>query len=273
MISDRKRGSNIHSTAIIAPSAKLGEGVCVGPFSIVGTNVILEDGVRVHSHVVIDGCTRIGAGTEIFPFASIGSPPQDLKYSGEASELVVGENNVIREYVTMNPGTEGGGMITRVGNHCLFMIGAHIAHDCDVGDNAVLANNATLAGHVSDGSFAILGGLSAVHQFVRIGQYAIVGGMTGVEHDVIPFGSVKGDRARLSGLNIIGMKRRGFNREEVDQLRKAYRQLFFGIGTFQERLERLTVSGPKSKFIQIIIDFINAGSNRSICQPREEEPH
>ena len=262
--------TQIHSTAVVSSKAKIGANVKVGAFCVVGSQVTLDDDVILHSHIVVDGLTHIGAETEVFPFASIGSPPQDLKYSGEPSKLVIGKKNIIRENVTMNPGTAGGGMLTSVGDHGLFMVGSHVAHDCIVGSNVVLANNATLAGHVTVGSFVILGGLSAVHQFVRIGDHAIVGGMTGVEHDVIPYGSVKGNRASLSGLNIIGLKRRGFSRGQVDELRAAYKMLFDGGGTFQDRLTKLLSTNPSSQAVLEIIKFIKKDSSRSICQPKGE---
>jgi UDP-N-acetylglucosamine acyltransferase len=262
--------TQIHSTAVVSSKAKIGANVKVGAFCVVGSQVTLDDDVILHSHIVVDGLTHIGAETEVFPFASIGSPPQDLKYSGEPSKLIIGKKNIIRENVTMNPGTAGGGMLTSVGDHGLFMMGSHVAHDCIVGSNVVLANNATLAGHVTVGSFVILGGLSAVHQFVRIGDHAIVGGMTGVEHDVIPYGSVKGNRARLSGLNIIGLKRRGFSRGQVDELRAAYKMLFDGGGTFQDRLTKLLSTNPSSQAVLEIIKFIKKDSSRAICQPKGE---
>ena len=262
--------TQIHSTAVVSSKAKIGANVKVGAFCVVGSQVTLDDDVILHSHIVVDGLTHIGAETEVFPFASIGSPPQDLKYSGEPSKLVIGKKNIIRENVTMNPGTAGGGMLTSVGDHGLFMMGSHVAHDCIVGSNVVLANNATLAGHVTLGSFVILGGLSAVHQFVRIGDHAIVGGMTGVEHDVIPYGSVKGNRASLSGLNIIGLKRRGFSRGQVDELRAAYKMLFDGGGTFQDRLTKLLSTNPSSQAVLEIIKFIKKDSSRAICQPKGE---
>ena len=262
--------TQIHSTAVVSSKAKIGANVKVGAFCVVGIQVTLDDDVILHSHIVVDGLTHIGAETEVFPFASIGSPPQDLKYLGEPSKLVIGKKNIIRENVTMNPGTAGGGMLTSVGDHGLFMMGSHVAHDCIVGSNVVLANNATLAGHVTVGSFVILGGLSAVHQFVRIGDHAIVGGMTGVEHDVIPYGSVKGNRASLSGLNIIGLKRRGFSRGQVDELRAAYKMLFDGGGTFQDRLTKLLSTNPSSQAVLEIIKFIKKDSSRAICQPKGE---
>ncbi len=260
---------DIHPTAIIAAGAVMGAEVRIGAYSVIGPDVVLGAGVKVHPHVVLDGRTEIGEGTEIFPFASIGTRPQDLKYAGEPSRLVVGKRNVIREHVTMNPGTEGGGLLTSVGDGCLFMVGAHVAHDCHVGDNVILANNATLAGHVTVGSFAILGGLSAVHQFARIGAHAIVGGMTGVEHDVIPYGSVKGDRARLTGLNIIGIRRRGFTREQIDGLRRGYKALFGSEGTLQERVDAVAKAESGEAAVMEIVDFIRADSSRSICQPRD----
>jgi UDP-N-acetylglucosamine acyltransferase len=262
--------NDIHPTAIVDAGAILGAGVRIGAYSVIGGDVVLGDGVRIHPHVVVDGRTEIGAETQIFSFAAIGSQPQDLKYEGEPSRLLIGARNMIREHVTMNPGTKGGGMLTTVGNNCLFMVGAHVAHDCQVGDNVILANNATLAGHVTVGSFAILGGLSAVHQFARIGAHSIVGGMTGVEHDVIPYGSVKGDRARLAGLNIIGMRRRGFTREQIDGLRRAYKALFGPDGTLQERVDAVAKIESGEEAVMEIVDFIKADSSRSICQPRDD---
>jgi UDP-N-acetylglucosamine acyltransferase len=258
----------IHPTAIVAPGATLAEDVSIGPYCVVGEEVVLGPGVRLISHVVVDGRTTIGERTRIFPFASIGLEPQDLKYRGEKSSLVIGSHNTIREHVTMNPGTEGGGMVTRIGDHNLFMVGVHVAHDCQIGDHVVMANNATLAGHVVVEDYALLGGLSAVHQFVRIGQHAMIGGMSGVERDVIPYGQVMGDRARLTGVNIIGMQRRGFTRDDIQALRSAYQLLFSADGTFNDRVnemaERFGGVGP----IDDIIAFIRADSTRAICQPK-----
>lgn len=262
--------TRIHPTAIVHDGARLGEGVEIGPYSCVGASVELGDGVTLHAHVVVEGKTTIGRDTKIFPFASIGHPPQDLKYKGEDSELVIGANNVIREHVTMNPGTAGGGMVTRIGDNCLFMVGAHVAHDCDVGNQVILANNATLAGHVAVDEFAILGGLSAVHQFCRIGRHAMIGGMSGVENDVIPYGSVTGNRARLEGLNIVGLRRRGFSRSEVAALRKAYRLLFGPEGTLAERLEDVTEMYKDNGAVMDIVEFIRSDSSRAICQPKAE---
>jgi UDP-N-acetylglucosamine acyltransferase len=260
--------NGVHPTALVEEGARLGEDVSIGPYCCVGADVELSPGVRLHSHVVLAGRTSIGPNTTIFPFASIGHQPQDLKYAGEDSELIVGANNIIREHVTMNPGTEGGGMVTRVGNNCLFMVGAHVAHDCAIADHAILVNNATLGGHVEVGEYAIIGGLSAVHQFVRIGAHAMVGGMSGVENDVIPYGSVVGNRAYLSGLNIVGIKRRGFSREEIHTLRNAYRLLFAQEGTMLERLDDVAEMFADNEVVMDIVTFMRADSSRSVCQPK-----
>jgi len=260
--------TDIHSTAIVDPKATLAGDVTIGPYSVVGENVVLGAGVRLMSHVVVDGHTQVGAGTVIYPFASIGLPPQDLKYGGEPSVLEIGVNNVIREHVTMNPGTEGGGMITRIGDNCLFMVASHVAHDCQLGDHVIMANNAALGGHVSVGEWAILGGLSAIHQYVRIGRHAIVGGMSGVEHDVIPYGSVMGDRARLAGLNLVGLKRRGFGRDTIHDMRRAFRLLFAQEGTMTERLVDVSDLFNAIEPVMDIVDFIQGESTRPICQPK-----
>ena len=259
---------HIHPTAIVEPGAKLADTVRIGPYCHVGEDVELGEGVTLHAHAVVVGRTVIGEGTRIFPFASIGHEPQDLKYAGEKSRLVIGRDNTIREHVTMNPGTTGGGMVTSVGDGCLFMVGVHVAHDCRIGNNVVMANNATLGGHVVIADHAVLGGLSAVHQFVRIGQHAMIGGMSGVERDVIPYGSVMGDRARLSGLNIIGMQRRGYSREEIQALRNAFQILFGELGTLAERVDEIAGKFPEAKTVQDIVAFIRADSSRAICQPK-----
>ena len=216
----------IHPTAVIDQKAQLGKGVEVGPFCSVGPDVVLGEGVRLISHVTIAGRTIVGAHTVFYPFSSIGHPPQDLKYNGEPSHLIIGDNNTIREYVTIQPGTEAGGMITKIGNQNLFMASTHVAHDCQIGNHVIMANCATLGGHVTVEDHAFIGGLSAVHQFVRIGAHAIIGGMSGVEHDVIPYGHVKGERAHLSGLNLVGLKRRGFSSTTIQELRNAYQEIF-----------------------------------------------
>lgn len=260
--------SSIHPTAIIEPGAQIGDNVSIGAYCFVGAEVELGDGVDLKSHAVVARRTRIGPNTHIFPFASVGHQPQDLKFAGESSELVIGANTVIREHATLNPGTAGGGLITRVGNNCLIMVGAHVAHDCQIGNHAILTNNATLGGHVNVAEHAIIGGMSAVHQFVRIGAHAMVGGMTGVENDVIPYGSVVGNRAYLSGLNIVGLKRRGFSRDDIHRLRNAYRLLFAQEGTQQERMDDVAELFADSAVVMDIIAFMRADSSRAMCQPK-----
>ncbi|MBF0332494.1 MAG: acyl-ACP--UDP-N-acetylglucosamine O-acyltransferase [Alphaproteobacteria bacterium] len=258
----------IHPTAIVDPAAKLADDVSIGPYCVVGPEVSLAARVELVSHVVVAGRTSIGEGCRIFPFASIGHQPQDLKFKGEPSTLVIGRDNLIREHVTMNPGTAGGGMITRVGDGCLFMMGSHVAHDCVVGDSVIMANNATLAGHVTVGEFAVLGGLSAVHQFVRIGRHAMIGGMSGVETDIIPYGSVTGNRAHLSGLNLVGLKRRGFSRDQIHALRNAYRLLFAPEGNLQERIADVAEQFEDQAAVMEIVEFMRADTSRGICQPQ-----
>ncbi len=260
--------TGIHATAIVHPDASLGERVTVGPYCTVDANVILGDDVNLVSHVSVGGHTTIGARTTIYPFTSLGHPPQDLKYKGEHSTLEIGTDTVIREHVTMNPGTEGGGSITRIGNHGLFMVGTHVAHDCQVGNHVIMANNATLAGHVTVGDYAVIGGLSAIHQFVRVGTHAMIGGMSGVEHDVIPYGSVTGERAHLSGLNLTGLKRRGFDRQTIHAIRALYRQLFEDENdTLQVRAEALSEAIDDTDAAELIA-FILSGSKRSFCTPK-----
>jgi UDP-N-acetylglucosamine acyltransferase len=262
---------SIHPFAIVDPAARLGAEVSIGPFCTIGPDVVLGDRVQLISHVVVGGHTTIGAGTVVYPFASLGLRPQDLKFKGEPSTLEIGANNQIREQVTMNPGTEGGGMVTRIGDNGLFMVGVHVAHDCRVGDSVVMANNATLAGHVTLGDYVIVGGLCAVHQFVRIGSFAIIGGMSGVEKDVIPFGLVKGERAWLSGLNMIGLERRGFGREDIRALRSAYRMLFAPEGTLAERVEETASHYRDQQQVTQILEFIRAAVDRPICQPKNDK--
>lgn len=261
---------SIHETAIVDEQAIVKSNVTIGPYSIVGPNVVLGEDCKLESHVVIGGNTTLGARNHIFSFASIGLQPQDLKYRGEKSTLNIGSENVIREHVTMNPGTEGGGMLTEIGSNCLFMVGAHVAHDCRVGDSVILANNATLAGHVEVGDFAILGGLSAIHQFVRIGKHSMIGGMSGIENDVIPYGSAMGNRAHLSGLNVVGLKRRNFSRETIHEMRKAYRLLFAEEGTMTERMDDALESFGTVEPVMEIIRFIQSGADtsRAICRPK-----
>ena len=263
----------IHSSAIVSPKAKLGSNVEIGPFCIVGDDVKIGDNTVLKSHVVVEGDTEIGARNLIFPFAVIGVVPQDLKFRGEKSRVVIGDNNRIREHVTIHLGTQDGAMVTRIGSNCLLMIGVHIAHDCIVGDHVILANNATLAGHVEVGDHAVIGGLSAVHQFVRIGQGAMIGGMSGVESDVIPYGTVMGERASLAGLNLVGMKRRNFAREEIHALRGFFKKLFEEqSGGFSERVDGLEklFSG---QLVSEVANFIKSKSSRSFCQPKGLTPN
>lgn len=257
-----------HPTAVVDPGAKLGSEVEIGPFCVIGPDVALGDRCRLYSHVVVTGDTKIGTDCQIFPFASVGHIPQDMKYRGEQSRLEIGDHNIIREYVTINPGTEGGGMVTRVGSHCLLMAQAHIAHDCQIGDNVIMANGATLAGHCIVGDFAILGGLSACHQFVRIGEHAFVGGMSGVENDVIPFGMIVGTRANLKGLNVVGIKRQGLTRDQLKKLRAAYDILFAEKGTLTERVDEVANAFPDEACVERVLEFIRTDSSRSLSVPK-----
>lgn len=259
--------SLIHPTALIEPGAQLGANVRVGAYSIVGPHVVLGDNCVIHSHVVLSGHTTIGAGTQIYPFASIGSAPQDLKYHGEPSRLIIGANNVIREHVTMNPGTESGGMETVVGDNGLFMVGVHVAHDCRVGNRVIMANQATLAGHVVVGDNAVIGGLSAVHQFIRIGEHAMIGGMTGVENDVIPYGRVKGERGFLAGLNLVGLERRGFTKDQIKTLQRAFNQIFSEDDTLEQRLDRVEADFASEELVMDLIRFARGKTRFPLCQP------
>ncbi len=261
--------TEIHPTALVSPGARIGANVRIGPFCVIGPDVTLGDGVWLHSHIVIEGRTWIGEETKIYPFASLGTPPQDLKYDGEPSDLIIGKRNTIREHVTMNPGTRTGTMKTTVGDDGLFMIGVHIAHDCSVGNSVIMANNATLAGHVEVGDHAIIGGLSAVLQFVRIGAHAIVGGMSGVENDVIPFGRVKGERAFLAGLNLIGLERRGFTKDQIKALQRAFNELFGDEGTFDQRLETVATDFGREDAVMQIVDFARGKNRYPLCQPKK----
>lgn len=260
--------TQIHPTALIDKKAQLGKNVTVGPFCCVGPDVVLGDDVTLVSHVTIAGHTSIGAETIFYPFASIGHPPQDLKYQGEASQLIIGEKNKIREYVTLQPGTTSGGMVTKIGNNNLFMIATHVAHDCQIGNHVIMSNGATLGGHVHIEDHVIIGGLSAVHQFVRIGAHAIIGGMSGVEHDVIPYGNVKGERARLSGLNLVGLKRRGYSAETIQSLRSAYQDLFeVSDHPLADRVEAAAEKYAQNENVMQLIGFIQSESSRPLCLP------
>jgi len=260
--------ANIHSSAVVAPGARLGDGVTIGPFCVVGGDVELGDAVELVSHVVLAGRTTVGARTRIFPFASIGHQPQDLKFKGEPSTLSIGTDCLIREGVTMNPGTEGGGMETTVGDGCAFLANSHVGHDCRVGNNVIFSNNVMLAGHCSVGDYAIIGGGAAVIQFARVGPHAFVGGMSGLEHDLIPYGMALGNRAYLSGLNIIGLQRRGFTRAQIHDLRRAYRLMFAAEGTLMERVEDVAVEFKDHPIVIEIVEFIREGGKRSLCTPR-----
>lgn len=260
--------TRIHPSAIVEDGARIADGATIGPFSVVGANVTLGEGVELQSHVVVTGRTTIGARTRIFPFASIGHQPQDLKYKGEASTLEVGTDCLIREGVTMNPGTEGGGLKTVVGNSCAFLANSHVGHDCTVGNNVILSNNVMLAGHVEVGDFVIIGGGAAVIQFARVGQHAFLGGMSGLEQDLIPYGMALGNRAYLSGLNIVGLQRRGFSRSEIHDLRRAYRLLFAQEGTLLERVADVADEFKDHATVMEIVAFIKAGGKRSMCTPR-----
>lgn len=258
--------TNIHSTAIIAEGAKIGQNVKIGAYSIIHENVSLADNVEILSHVVVAGHTFIDEGTVIHPFASIGSNPQDLKYGGEAGRLEIGKRNTIREHVTVNIGTLGGGMLTKIGDDNLLMVGVHVGHDCIVGNKVILVNNATLAGHVHVEDHAVLGGLCAVHQFCRVGKMAMIGGMTGVEHDVVPYGMVTGNRAILRGLNLIGLERSGLEKEKIHAVRAAYKKLFVkeegDSRSFDEKVNDVSAEYPNHVQIQEMIKFLQAPSKR-----------
>lgn len=261
---------SIHPTAIVNSSARLADNVVVGPFSVVGPDVELGEGVHISSHVVIDGVTRIGSGTRIFPFASVGLIPQDLKYQGELSRLEIGSDCTIREHVTVNTGTKGGSMLTAVGDRVMLAIGCHVAHDCRIGNGVLIMNHVLLGGHVEVGDFAVIGGGSAVHQFARIGCHVMVGGLSGVEGDVIPYGTVIGNRARLEGLNLVGLKRRGFGRADIHALRNAFKTLFQPddlSSVLSDRIVEVRSRWPDSEPVQDVIRFIDTDSSRSLCRP------
>lgn len=259
--------AEIHPTAIIGPGAGIGPRCRIGPYCVIGPLVQLGPEVTLASHIAIDGITRIGAGTQVFPFASLGHIPQDLKYAGEATELVIGARNRIREHVTMNPGTAGGGGVTSVGDDNLFMVGVHVAHDCIVGNRVIMANNATIAGHVVVEDNVILGGLSAVHQHVRLGRGAMIGGMAGVVADVIPYGSVLGERAHLAGLNLVGLKRAGIERAQIHGLRSAFAEIFQGEGTLQDRARGAGANHPDNPLVAELVRFVTEDSARSFTVP------
>jgi UDP-N-acetylglucosamine acyltransferase len=261
---------DIHPTAIVANGAELADGVVVGPFCVIGERARIGARTRLASHVVIEGRTTLGEDNTVHAFAVLGGPPQHTAYQGEDTQLVIGDHNVIREHVTMNLGTPRGGGVTRVGSQGFFMIESHVGHDCVVGDSVILTKQATLGGHCLIGDYVIVGGLAAVHQFTRVGRHAMIGGLAAVVKDVIPYGSVWGNHAHLEGLNLVGLKRRGFSRESINTLRAAYRLLFADEGTFQERLEDTVQTYSGSPEVMEIIGFIRDDANRPLCLPQRE---
>ena len=256
----------IDKTAIIDQNAKVHPSVKIGPFTVIGPNVEIDENVVIHSHVNISGNTKIGKGNIFYPFASIGNDPQDLKYNGEETLLKIGENNKFREYVTVNPGTIGGGSLTKIGNNCLFMISSHIAHDCNVGNNVIIANNVPLGGHVTIENNVVIGGNSAVQQFTRIGEMAMIGGMTGVLHDVIPYGLSTGNRNSLQGLNLIGLRRAKFENKDILGLSDAYKEIFAS-KNLTENIDKLNGSFKNNPLVKNVIEFITKDKKRSICAP------
>lgn len=259
--------SLIHPLAVIAPGAQLAPGVQIGPYAVIGPHVCIGENTSIGPHAVIEGHTTIGRDNRIFQFASVGAIPQDKKYRGEKSQLIIGDGNAIREFATLHTGTSGGGMVTRVGNDNLFMNYSHVAHDCQIGDHVVLANGATLAGHVAVEDYVTVGGLVAIHQFTHIGESALLAGGAMVSQDVLPYCIATGDRAHLHGLNLIGLKRRGFSNEEITALKKAYRTLFAEGLTLKEALTRLREEQASSPAVLRLVEFV-AVSPRGICRPR-----
>ena len=258
----------IHKTAIIDSKAKVSSSANIGPYTVVGPNVEIGEDVIIHSHVSISGNTKIGNGNKIYPFASIGNDPQDLKYNGEETKLIIGNNNKMREYVTINPGTDGGGGLTKIGDNCLFMISSHVAHDCHVGNNVIIANNVPLGGHVNIEDNVVIGGNSAVQQFTRIGRLAMIGGMTGVLKDVIPFGLSFGNRNYLKGLNLIGLRRNKYKNKDIMELDKAYKKIFSS-KNLHENLSKINGEFKENNLVQEVTGFISKDKKRPICFPLE----
>ena len=256
----------IHRSAIISSNAKISKKIKIGPFCIIEDGVSIEEGCELISHVHLCGNTKIGKNNKFFPYSAIGTIPQDLKYSGEDSKLVIGENNTFRENVTVNPGTKNGGMVTKIEDNCLFMVGSHIAHDCKISSNVILANNATLAGHVVINNNAIVGGLSAVHQFVNIGKYAMIGGMSGVESNIIPYGLYLGIRDNLRGLNIIGLKRKKIETKTINKIREIFLKIFHKSNSLEKNIENLNREEKSILEVSEIIDFITLNLKRGICR-------
>ncbi len=262
--------SGIHPKAVVEDGAAIGSGCRIGAFAVIGPDVTLHGGVEVMAHAVIDGCTEIGSGTVIYPFASIGHAPQNIAYKGERTRLVIGERNSIREYATMNLGTVDGGGVTRVGSDGMFMLGTHVGHDCIVGDNVIMANHASLGGHCFVGDNVMIGAHSGVHQRCRIGKGAMIGGLSAVVRDVIPFGTVSGERARLKGLNVVGLKRQGIERVELDSLRSAYASIFRNGGNIRENAADIRASNHQDALVREITDFVLDSSARSLCTPSDD---
>jgi len=259
----------IHNSSVIEKGAKIGRNVKVGPFCYIGSKAQIADNVELSSHVHIEGNTKIGKGTKIFPFSSIGTQPQDLKFKGESNSLVIGENNTIREYVTINPGTEGGGGKTTIGNNCLLMISSHVAHDCSIGNDVVIANNVPLGGHVTIEDSVVIGGNSAVQQFTRIGRLAMIGGMTGVLKDVIPFGLSLGNRNYLRGINLIGLKRKNYENKKIMELDSAFKKIFSS-KNLHENLSKINGEYKGNDLVAEVIKFISKDKKRPICTPNSE---
>jgi UDP-N-acetylglucosamine acyltransferase len=256
----------IHKTAIVDPKAKISTNVNIGPYSIIGPNVEIGEDTYINSHVSIAGYTKIGKKNKIYPFASIGNNPQDLKYKGERSDLEIGNGNTIREYVSINPGTDGGGGLTKIGNNCLFMVSSHVAHDCVIGDNVVAVNNVAIGGHVQIDDNAIVGGNSAVHQFIRIGKFAMIGGMCAVIRDIIPYGLVHGNRSVLQGINLIGLRRNNISNQDIALLNKAYKEIFKS-ENLSQNLKNLPEDFKKNNLVVEILKFIQKDKKRPICTP------
>jgi len=260
--------AEIHPSSVVAPGARLGAGVKIGPFCTVGEHVELGEGVELVSHVSLAGQTNIGARTKIHPFAALGHPPQDLKYRGEESTLAIGADCTIREGVTANPGTSGGGMRTIIGDRCVLLAQAHVGHDSRIGDDVILSNNVMIAGHVRIGDFAILSGGVAVHQFARVGAHAFIGGVTGLEGDLVPFGLAFGNRAHLAGLNLVGLRRRNFSRETIANLQSAYRIVFDGEPPLAARIDELESALGADPHVAELVAFLREGGDRPLCRPR-----
>ena len=256
----------IHKTAIVDPKAKISANVNIGPYSIIGPNVEIGEDTDINSHVSIAGYTKIGKKNKIYPFASIGNNPQDLKYKGEKSSLEIGSGNTIREYVSINPGTDGGGGLTKIGNNCLFMVSSHVAHDCVIGDNVVAVNNVAIGGHVQIDDNAIIGGNSAIHQYIRIGKFAMIGGICAVIRDVIPYGLVHGNRSVLQGINLIGLRRNNISNQDIVLLSNAYKEIFKS-ENLSENLKNLSEDYKKNDLVIEILKFIQKDKKRPICTP------